>query len=332
LATTSGRLLVDGFEVGDTACWSAQLGGTAPTAACPADPAVSPTYASEGRLLAKPAETSAQDLVFYFAGRPVAQLRTGAVPTWTYLTTDHLGTPVAGTNGAQASIWHGGFEPFGAEFTTPSASSAGVFLRLPGQWDDTYWSDATLGASLFYNVRRWYEPLTGRYVRADPLGASRYLTLGPSRDFGLGVSEVPSIESSMLVIARPLQAYGYAEGRPTELIDSLGLSPGTAIAQAGGACILADGPLPIGDVLGVPLVLIGGALMAADWWEDRATCDDCDRADLEARCAAHYDADIQECQRRHPIHDVRSRMACYGHAMVRFDLCMRKMPIPPLQP
>jgi len=47
--------------------------------------------------------------VFYLAGRPVAQLRidgTGA-ETWTYLTTDHLGTPLVATDESGDIAWQG---------------------------------------------------------------------------------------------------------------------------------------------------------------------------------------------------------------------------------
>ena len=94
-----------------------------------------PVYSSDGVLMARTEErqwTSAttggdgEDLVatvsmtdttqlFYFAGRPVAQLTTG--PELLYLTTDHLGTPVLATDSSGAAVWAGGVEPFGATWT-----------------------------------------------------------------------------------------------------------------------------------------------------------------------------------------------------------------------
>ncbi|MGH3804978.1 MAG: hypothetical protein ACRDTD_33500, partial [Pseudonocardiaceae bacterium] len=79
-----------------------------------------PTYDSEGLLhrrehlalftpAAPPTET---DTIFYFAGRPVATLRLApGSSTLTYLTTDHLGTPILATADTGALIWQGGFEP-----------------------------------------------------------------------------------------------------------------------------------------------------------------------------------------------------------------------------
>lgn len=167
LATSSSKLFADGFEIGDTACWPASFGAPAPTAFCSPDPTVGPTYSSQGLLMSRPSTGAAQDLVFYLAGRPIAQVRSGTGGAWTFLTTDHLGTPVLATNSGGTAIWSGGFEPFGADYTTPLAGSAGVFLRFPGQWDDPYWSAAMLGASAYYNVNRWYVLATGQFSTPD---------------------------------------------------------------------------------------------------------------------------------------------------------------------
>jgi hypothetical protein len=96
------------------------------------------------------------ELVLYFAGRPVAVLSVagGVQQGLTYLTTDHLGTPALATDSAGVSLWSGGFEPFGEDWN--GAGSAGVFLRFPGQWDDSAWGEAGLGADVYYNVHRWY--------------------------------------------------------------------------------------------------------------------------------------------------------------------------------
>ena len=51
-----------------------------------------------------------------------------------------------------------------------------VFLRFPGQWGDEVWETSGLGGQGYYNVFRWYEVGTGRYLRPDPLG----LTLASS--------------------------------------------------------------------------------------------------------------------------------------------------------
>jgi len=108
--------------------------------------------------------------IFYFAGRPVALLKGNAPATLlrTYLTADHLGTPVLATSAAGVTMWAGGFEPFGADWN--GAQGAGVFLRFAGQWEDANWQGGGLESGLYYNLHRWYEPGTGRYATKDPVG------------------------------------------------------------------------------------------------------------------------------------------------------------------
>src|SRR5690606_26309120 len=61
--------------------------------------------------------------------------------------------------------------------TGQDSLAKGIFLRMPGQWKDPLWSDATYPMELVYNVHRWYETGTGRYTRADPLGIETLLNL-----------------------------------------------------------------------------------------------------------------------------------------------------------
>jgi RHS repeat-associated protein len=137
----------------------------------------------------------AQTRVFYFAGRPVAQLDgPPATGTLMYLSVDHLGTPILASTSAGISTWSGGFEPFGKDFTTPTAQQSKVFLRLPGQWDDAVWDSSGLGSGLYYNLNRWYEPASSRYLVPDPVDQGRRVSV-----------------------------YAYALSRPTRLKDPLGL-------------------------------------------------------------------------------------------------------------
>lgn len=168
----------DGFESTNTACWSEVVGGT-PGGTCPWIPQIDrieATYSSEGVLqgldrliVGQPTELLA---VLPFGDRPVATWRKSgtSAATLTYLTTDHLGTPILAMNSSGTAIWSGGFDPFGRDYTNPTAESLGVFLRLPGQWDDPLFADSTLGAEDYYNLYRWYETQIGRYDTPDPLG------------------------------------------------------------------------------------------------------------------------------------------------------------------
>ena len=167
-----------------------------------------PTYSSEGLLHCL---TRQEDLAatpetvdyFYFAGRPVAQRHgDGATDTWTFLTTDHLGTPAMATDLAGEEAWLGPFEPFGGDYGTGAAAEK-LFLRLPGQWDDGRWAEASQGADLYYSVHRWYAPGVGTYAREDPEWK----------------------ESLMLEQEHPaaMGPYLYAAGQPLLEIDPLGL-------------------------------------------------------------------------------------------------------------
>jgi RHS repeat-associated protein len=160
-----------------------------------------PTYSSEGRLerrdhfsLFAPAGPALDTtLVLYFAGRPVALYQqTASASKLTYLTTDHLGTPIAATTDTGVLSWQGGFEPFGADWS--GADGAGVFLRFPGQWEDRVWAAGGVQSGLYYNLNRWYELAMGHYSQPDPLGS----TTDPA-------------------------AYAYAGDRPLLFIDPMGL-------------------------------------------------------------------------------------------------------------
>lgn len=169
------------------------------------------TYSSQGVLLQRRQRNAltggAQSSVsvFYFAGRPVAQLETVPTAAYRYLTTDHLGTPTLALN-STTTVWSGGFEPFGRDWragTSQGASENGVFLRFPGHWSDQSWSGA---GGLHYNVHRWYQPATGRYTSPDPVRG--------------GVND-----------------FSYVDSRPLVLIDPLGL---VASSSECGNCCIAD--------------------------------------------------------------------------------------------
>lgn len=171
--------------------------------------------------------------IFYFADRPVAQLTRpqagGSADDLLYLTTDHLGTPILATDQAGTGVWAGGVEPFGAflsvgtppgdgdgDATSPPGgpSSAAqlasdrIFLRYPGQWDDPTWRSHGLRGGLYYNLNRWYEPLTGRYTQPDPLG-------------DLPVTELLHSPEADPELFSPL--YSYVGDNPLSYIDPLGL-------------------------------------------------------------------------------------------------------------
>jgi RHS repeat-associated protein len=150
-----------------------------------------PTYSSQGVVMSwnrLPSSGGTAEIhsVLYFAGLPVViWSKVGAAAsTRQYIVADHLGTPAYAFSTAGAALWNGGLEPFGKDWQEGTANdmlAKGIFLRFPGQWDEAIFSNASLGADVYYNVHRWYEPQAGRYSSADPLdlrGSTRFQLFG----------------------------------------------------------------------------------------------------------------------------------------------------------
>ena len=74
---------------------------------------------------------------------------------------DHLNRPVMLTDAAKVNVWSASFEPFGKVRTVTGTVTQN--LGLPGQ-------RFQLEHGLAYNWHRHYDPTTGRYTTADPLG------------------------------------------------------------------------------------------------------------------------------------------------------------------
>jgi RHS repeat-associated protein len=106
-----------------------------------------------------------------------------------FITADGLGSPRAVTSitGAVVWTWPYALNPFGENRATSTTGYA-LNLRAPGQY-----ADAESGIT--YNLHRDYDPSTGRYLEADPLG----LDAGPS-------------------------LYAYVGSQPLALVDPLGLA------------------------------------------------------------------------------------------------------------
>jgi RHS repeat-associated protein len=138
-----------------------------------------PTYSSQGVVMSLdrlPDSTGTTEIhnVLYFAGIPVVLWKKvgTAASTRQHLVDDHLGTPVYAFSTARAAVWNGGLEPFGKDWQEGTANdmlAKGIFLRFPGQWDDSLFTNASLGSDPYYNLHRWYESWTGTYSRPDLL-------------------------------------------------------------------------------------------------------------------------------------------------------------------
>lgn len=84
-----------------------------------------------------------------------------------YLHADRLGTPRLLTSSSAQIVWRARYETFGRAVVEadPDGNSVSITLnlRLPGQYFDTE-------SGLHYNYLRDYDPSTGRYIQADPIG------------------------------------------------------------------------------------------------------------------------------------------------------------------
>jgi RHS repeat-associated protein len=103
-----------------------------------------------------------------------------------YYHTDHLGTPIAMTDGSSAFVWRAEHVPFGGLWSNNVATVANN-LRFPGQYFDQE-------TGMHQNWFRDYAPKTGRYAEADPIG-----------------------------LQSAVDPYSYVDGSPVARIDPFGL-------------------------------------------------------------------------------------------------------------
>jgi RHS repeat-associated protein len=117
-------------------------------------------FDSQGRRIAEYNEaTGALIREYVWLGwEPVAVIEGGVV---SYIRTDHIGRPVfatASTTGVKT--WTASYDPFGGVRTVTGAP---ISARFPGQWFQAE-------SGLHQNWMRDYDPTTGRYLQAAPLG------------------------------------------------------------------------------------------------------------------------------------------------------------------
>ena len=77
-----------------------------------------------------------------------------------YLHEDHLQTPRLATSATGSVVWRWDGDGFGDAIATGSTE---INIRFPGQYHDAE-------SGLHYNLYRYYDPATGRYLRSDPIG------------------------------------------------------------------------------------------------------------------------------------------------------------------
>ncbi|WP_395541057.1 RHS repeat domain-containing protein [Neotabrizicola sp. sgz301269] len=116
-------------------------------------------FDSQGRRIAEYNETSGALIREYVwnGWEPIALIESGVVY---FVRADHIGRPVFATNASGVKVWSASYLPFGEVHI---ATGALPDNRFPGQW---YQSES----GLHQNWMRDYDPTTGRYLQADPLG------------------------------------------------------------------------------------------------------------------------------------------------------------------
>ena len=130
----------------------------------------------------------------YLPGQYVPTQMADANGTYT-VHSDHLATPKKLTDSTGAVVWSAEHSAYGEAVLNEDVDNNGTSvtfnIRYPGQYYDSE-------TNLHYNYYRYYDPRTGRYVTADPIGLNGGINL-----------------------------YGYAGGNPLYWIDPYGLSATT---------------------------------------------------------------------------------------------------------
>jgi RHS repeat-associated protein len=117
-----------------------------------------------------------------------------------YIHTDHLATPRAASDGNQVVVWSWLSDAFGQAPPIEDVDGDGVSVTINHRFPGQYY-DAETG--LHYNWHRFYDPETGRYISADPIGL----------DGGMNL-------------------YAYVQGNPVNGVDVAGLCWSNARAIA----------------------------------------------------------------------------------------------------
>ena len=142
-------------------------------------------YDLSGNLIAESDNASGvMDVQYFYAGseRICMSDQNGSY----FYHNDHLGRPIAMTNGNGVIVWRAHYNTFGKATVEPGSTVVNNF-RFPGQ----YYDEET---GLHYNYFRYYDPDTGRYITADPIG-----------------------------LAGGINLYAYTGNNPVNWIDPLGL-------------------------------------------------------------------------------------------------------------
>jgi RHS repeat-associated protein len=126
-------------------------------------------YDLNGKLIAESLADGTMTAEYLYMGKiRVAEvdISTGKIH---YYLNDRLGTPQIMTDDTGTIVWEASYRPFGEASVNPKSTIVNNF-RFPGQYCDPE-------TGLHYNYHRYYDPRTGRYLRADPIGFTGGLNL-----------------------------------------------------------------------------------------------------------------------------------------------------------
>jgi len=128
-------------------------------------------YDLDGNLLAESEgdSTPLRDYI-YQNGNLIAIKIYGAQAGLYYVICDHLGTPQQIVNTSGEVVWKASYLPFGQ--TQILVETITCNIRFKGQ----YFDEET---GLHYNINRYYNTLTGRYLTPDPIGLEGGINLYP---------------------------------------------------------------------------------------------------------------------------------------------------------
>ncbi len=188
----------------------------------------------------------------WFEGKPIAVIEGGAVY---YVRSEHIGKPVFATDATGAKVWEATYLPFGGVHTS---SGSPINLRFPGQWFQSE-------SGLHQNWMRDYDPTTGRYIQADPLGlvdgASVYGYAGqnPNRYIDqrgefIGRAIVGAAANLIIQSGISILKYGEIRGRCIDFRDVISSAFFAGLGVKAGAAIKSRRLKSIGAAVGIPFL------------------------------------------------------------------------------
>lgn len=162
-------------------------------------------YDLAGNLIAENDSTGWLKEYIWHGNKPIAVIipAKGTTPEAIYyIHTDQANTPVALTTAAGTPVWRWKRGAYGEGAPTTTLAGFEFNLRMPGQYYDKE-------SGYHYNMARYFDPRSGRYLQPDPSGES-----------GGGVG-----------------AYAYTHGDPVNSIDPMGAAPVNLVRALSGATV-----------------------------------------------------------------------------------------------